>query len=127
MAKDMSFSYLLDFYAPALTEKQREIVEMYYYNDYSLAEIADNCGITRQGARDAIKRSETIINDLEYRLGFAKQYEQTKAELEKISVLAKKIIKENSQYGTNDYIHRYAENILKSVNNIALEDSENTD
>ena len=127
MAKDMSFSYLLDFYAPALTEKQREIVEMYYYNDYSLAEIADNCGITRQGARDAIKRSETIINDLEYRLGFAKQYEQTKAELEKISVLAKKIIKENSQYGTNDYIHRYAENILKSVNDIALEDSENTD
>ena len=127
MAKDMSFSYLLDFYAPALTEKQREIVEMYYYNDYSLAEIADNCGITRQGARDAIKRSETIINDLEYRLGFAKQYEQTKAELEKISVLAKKIIKENSQYGTNDYIHRYAENILKSVNNIVLEDSENTD
>ncbi|MBR2671664.1 MAG: DNA-binding protein [Oscillospiraceae bacterium] len=127
MAKDMSFSYLLDFYAPALTEKQREIVEMYYYNDYSLAEIADNCGITRQGARDAIKRSETIINDLEYRLGFAKQYEQTKEELEKISVLAKKIIKENSQYGTNDYIHRYAENILKSVNNIALEDSENTD
>ena len=127
MAKDMSFSYLLDFYAPALTEKQREIVEMYYYNDYSLAEIADNCGITRQGARDAIKRSETIINALEYRLGFAKQYEQTKAELEKISVLAKKIIKENSQYGTNDYIHRYAENILKSVNNIALEDSENTD
>ena len=123
----MSFSYLLDFYAPALTEKQREIVEMYYYNDYSLAEIADNCGITRQGARDAIKRSETIINDLEYRLGFAKQYEQTKAELEKISVLAEKIIKENSQYGTNDYIHRYAENILKSVNNIALEDSENTD
>ena len=127
MAKDMSFSYLMDFYAPALTEKQREIVEMYYYNDYSLAEIADNCGITRQGARDAIKRSETIINDLEYRLGFAKQYEQTKEELEKISVLAKKIIKENSQYGTNDYIHRYAENILKSVNNIALEDSENTD
>ena len=127
MAKDMSLSYLLDFYAPALTEKQREIVEMYYYNDYSLAEIADNCGITRQGARDAIKRSETIINDLEYRLGFAKQYEQTKEELEKISVLAKKIIKENSQYGTNDYIHRYAENILKSVNNIALEDSENTD
>ena len=110
-----------------MTEKQREIVEMYYYNDYSLAEIADNCGITRQGARDAIKRSETIINDLEYRLGFAKQYEQTKAELEKISVLAEKIIKENSQYGTNDYIHRYAENILKSVNNIALEDSENTD
>ena len=121
----MSFSYLLDFYAPALTEKQREIVEMYYYNDYSLAEIADNCGITRQGARDAIKRSETIINDLEDRLGFAKQYEQTKDGLEKISALAKKIIKENSQYGTNDYIQRYAENILKEVNIIASEDSEN--
>ena len=121
----MSFSYLLDFYAPALTEKQREIVEMYYYNDYSLAEIADNCGITRQGARDAIKRSETIINDLEDRLGFAKQYEQTKDGLEKISALAKKIIKENSQYGTNDYIQRYAENILKEVNMIASEDSEN--
>ena len=123
MAKDMSFSYLLDFYAPALTEKQREIVEMYYYSDYSLAEIAENCGITRQGARDAIKRSETIINDLEDRLGFAKQYNLTKAELEKIVGNARRIIKENSQYGTNDYIERYARDIIKSADRISLEES----
>ncbi|MGI5888589.1 MAG: sigma factor-like helix-turn-helix DNA-binding protein [Oscillospiraceae bacterium] len=112
MAKDMTFSYLLDFYAPALTDKQREIVEMYYYDDYSLAEIAENCGISRQGARDAIKRSETIVRDLEEKLGFAKQYEQTKAEVASISSYAGKIISENARYGVNDRIEGLAKDII---------------
>ena len=58
MAKDLSISYLLDFYGQMLTDKQREVTEFYYNDDLSLAEIADHCHITRQGVRDSIKRLE---------------------------------------------------------------------
>ena len=53
MAKKWEVSYLLDFYGDVLTEKQRDVMVQYYNDDYSLAEIAENFGITRQGVRDA--------------------------------------------------------------------------
>lgn len=65
MAKNLEISYLLDFYGDVLTEKQRDVMEQYYNDDLSLAEIADNFGITRQGVRDSIKRGESILLELE--------------------------------------------------------------
>ena len=53
MAKNLEISFLLDFYGSMLTEKQRIMIEYYYNDDLSLAEIADNEGITRQGGRTA--------------------------------------------------------------------------
>ena len=47
--KNLEFSVLLDYYGPVLTEKQRSILSEYYNDDLSLAEIAENYGITRQG------------------------------------------------------------------------------
>ena len=44
-----------------LTEKQREMLRQYYNDDLSLSEIGENFGITRQGARDAIKHGETTL------------------------------------------------------------------
>ena len=46
MAKNLEISFLLDFYGEMLTQKQREVIEYYYNDDLSLAEIADNEGIT---------------------------------------------------------------------------------
>lgn len=59
MAKDFEMGYLLDFYGEVLTPKQREMLRQYYNDDLSLSEIGENFGITRQGARDAIKHGET--------------------------------------------------------------------
>ena len=67
MAKNMEVALLLDFYGDMLTEKQREVMELYYNQDLSLAEIAENDGITRQGVRDSIKRAETQLLDMEDR------------------------------------------------------------
>ena len=61
MAKDLRITFLLDFYGDMLTEKQREVVECYYNEDLSLAEIAEEKGITRQGVRDGIKRAEQLL------------------------------------------------------------------
>ena len=71
MAKKWEVSYLLDFYGDVLTEKQRDVMVQYYNDDYSLAEIAENFGITRQGVRDAIKRGEATLLELEEKIGFA--------------------------------------------------------
>ena len=65
MAKDLEMGYLLDFYGEVLTQKQREMLRQYYNDDLSLSEIGENFGITRQGARDAIKHGETTLKELE--------------------------------------------------------------
>ena len=67
MAKDFEMGYLLDFYGEVLTPKQREMLRQYYNDDLSLSEIGENFGITRQGARDAIKHGETALRELEER------------------------------------------------------------
>ena len=64
MAKNLEISYLLDFYGDVLTDKQRDVMEQYYNDDFSLSEIAENFGISRQGVRDAIKRGETTMLEL---------------------------------------------------------------
>ena len=91
MAKNLEISYLLDFYGDVLTEKQREVMEQYYTDDLSLAEIADNFGITRQGVRDSIKRGESTILELEQKIGFAGRYRSMQQQFARLDELAKDI------------------------------------
>jgi len=70
--KDLNMSYLLDFYGEAIPEKQKEILSEYYNEDLSLAEIAQNFDISRQGARHLIKKGEEHLIFLEEKLGLAK-------------------------------------------------------
>ena len=63
--KPLEMSLLFDFYGETLTEKQRELFDLYYNEDLSLAEIAEHAGITRQGVRDSIKRAEHALGDTE--------------------------------------------------------------
>ena len=66
--KNMMFPVLLDTYGVLLTERKREILDYYYNEDYSLAEISEITGISRQGVRDAIKKSEEEIYAYEAKL-----------------------------------------------------------
>ncbi|MEG0769003.1 MAG: sigma factor-like helix-turn-helix DNA-binding protein [Ruthenibacterium sp.] len=91
MAKDLTVSYLLDFYGDALTEKQRDVMEQYYNDDLSLAEIATNFGITRQGVRDAVKRGEGTVRELEEKIGFAARYRSVQDGVRKLEQLARQI------------------------------------
>ena len=61
---------LIDIYGNALSERQRDVVDLYYNEDLSLAEISENCGITRQGVRDAIRHGVETLYSLESSLGF---------------------------------------------------------
>ena len=71
MSKNLDITLLLDFYGDLLTEKQRTFISYYYNDDLSLAEIAANEGITRQGVRALIKRTEGLLLNYEEKLGFA--------------------------------------------------------
>ena len=87
VTKNLEISYLLDFYGDVLTEKQRDVMEQYYNDDLSLSEIGENFGITRQGARDAIKHGETTLKELEEKVGFAARYRRVQQTLEELEQL----------------------------------------
>ena len=73
--KDMKYSLLLDFYGDILSERKREIIELYYNEDLSLAEVSEITGISRQGVRDSVKKTESELMQLEEKLGLAKRFE----------------------------------------------------
>jgi predicted DNA-binding protein YlxM (UPF0122 family) len=85
MAKDIKISLLLDFYGDMLTPKQREVAELYYNEDLSLAEIAQHSGITRQGVRDSIKRAEFQLLEYENVLGLHGRFLQMQEALAEIA------------------------------------------
>ena len=77
--KDLRISVLLDHYGAMLTDKQREVIDLYYNDDLSLAEIAEQEGITRQGVRDNIKRGEAQLLEMEQKLHAARRFERLAA------------------------------------------------
>ncbi len=67
-AKNLLLPCLLDIYGPLLTDRKRELLDYYYEEDYSLSEISELTGISRQGIRDSIKKSEAELMELEDKL-----------------------------------------------------------
>lgn len=74
--KDLRVSVLLDYYSPMLTEKQRDVIDLYYNEDLSLSEIAEHEKITRQGVRDSIKRGEQTLYEMEEKFRLAERSDQ---------------------------------------------------
>ena len=122
MAKNLEISFLLDFYGEMLTQKQREVIEYYYNDDLSLAEIADNEGITRQGVRDSIKRAEAQLLEMEERLGLARRFQDMQKSLAAICDCAIAIQDLNAQNGAVGDIDAQAAKILALAQEIAVND-----
>jgi predicted DNA-binding protein YlxM (UPF0122 family) len=98
-AKNLHVTVLLDFYGEMLTQKQREVVELYYNEDLSLAEIAEHSGITRQGVRDSIKRAENQLLDCESKLGLWARFLEIRRGLEEIADVARQLQSANNGVG----------------------------
>ena len=67
---------LFDFYGELLTERQKEFFDLYYNEDLSLSEIAENSGISRQGVRDVIVRAEAAMQEVEDKTGLIRRFHQ---------------------------------------------------
>ena len=74
MEKLARMALLADFYGPLLTEKQRNILDLYYQQDLSLAEIAAGEQISRQGIHDLLKRTERNLTEYEKKLGLVQRF-----------------------------------------------------
>ena len=113
--KNLKVSLLLDFYGETLTQKQREVIELYYDEDLSLAEIAEHAKITRQGVRDCIKRGEATLFFMEEKLGLAKRFERMEKILAEIGRSADQIGEINERYCFSSEIGDYAQKIKSAL------------
>jgi len=101
---------LFDFYGELLTERQRNIYEAVVFDDFSLSEVAEDQGITRQGVHDMIRRCQKALNDYEAKLGLVRKFEQTKALANSIQVQTKAFRRDQDM----EHIDRI-EGILKEI------------
>lgn len=118
MAKDLSMCRLIDTYAAVLTEKQRSVLVMYYDEDLSLGEIAELEGITRQGVRDAIKRGENTLLELEAQLHFADRFRDYSDLVQKIRTYAKNILAYADSRGYTSQIKNSAQGIVETADEL---------
>ena len=84
---------LFDFYGDLLTERQREFYDLYYNEDLSLAEIAENYGISRQGVRDVIVRAEAAMSEIEEKTHIIRRFHQSKAAIAAIDAAADELLR----------------------------------
>ena len=82
---------LFDFYGELLTDRQKEFYDLYYNEDLSLSEIAENYGISRQGVRDVIVRAENYMTEIEDKTGLIKRFMHLQPHVEKIVDAAQQI------------------------------------
>ena len=82
---------LFDFYGELLTDRQKEFFDLYYNEDLSLSEIAENEGISRQGVRDVIVRAKAAMQEIEDKTGLIRRFEQFRGHLDAICDAAEEI------------------------------------
>lgn len=75
---------LFELYGVLLTDRQRELVRLYYYDDLSLNEIAQDLGISRQAVFFGLKRSEKVMEEYEKKLGLLRKSSLQRKKLHKI-------------------------------------------
>lgn len=116
MANNVEITILLDFYGEMLTQKQHDFLNLYYNEDLSLSEIGENEGITRQGVRDAIKRAESQLYEMETKLGFVKKWNDIADTLGDIIACSDEI----NEYNLNHGLSREINDTTVKIKSLAL-------
>src|SRR4029079_6964540 len=78
-------NYLFDFYQALLTSKQRNYMSLYYLDDFSLGEIANEYQISRQAVYDNLKRTEAMLEEYEEKLLLFQKFQKRKQIIENIN------------------------------------------
>ena len=111
---------LYDFYGELLTERQKEFFDLYYNEDLSLAEIAENAGISRQGVRDVIVRAEGIMQEVEDKTGLIRRFHTMKQQLQQVREDAVRL-REISFDLEHAELERLSAKVLESVDTLLKE------
>ena len=87
MIKTDRMNYLLDFYKTLLTDHQKTIAELHYYEDLSLSEITDHTQNSRAAVHETLQRVESLLEEYESKLHLVDKYLKRKAYLEELGLL----------------------------------------
>lgn len=91
LEKTTRMNFLYDFYYSLLTPKQQSYMSLYYLDDYSLGEIAEEYEISRQAVYDNIKRTEAMLEEYEEKLGLLEKFQKRN----KLFARLKELLNEN--------------------------------
>ena len=80
----LEMTLLYDYYGDLLTERQRSCVDLRYNQDLSLAEIAQELGVSRQGVFDNLSRAEALLRNMEEKTGCVRRALQARKAVSKI-------------------------------------------
>jgi predicted DNA-binding protein YlxM (UPF0122 family) len=112
---------LFDFYGELLTDRQKEFYDLYYNEDLSLAEIAENYGITRQGVRDVIVRAEAILTETEDKTGIIRRYHKVQEQIQAIEQALEALIALNENKYRDDLMEAHLLRIRSAAQAIKKE------
>ncbi|MGN0794344.1 MAG: sigma factor-like helix-turn-helix DNA-binding protein [Aristaeellaceae bacterium] len=87
VSRKVEIAWLMAFYGGMLTDKQREVLALHCEEDMSLAEIAQETGVSRQGVHDMLTRSAQRLLDMEDKLGVAARFRRMETGLERCRAL----------------------------------------
>ncbi len=111
---------LFDFYGDILTDRQKEFYDLYYNEDLSLGEIAENNGISRQGVRDVIVRAEATLTELEDKTGLIHRFLEIQKQLTLIDTKSAELLTLCQQFDS-PRLEQLATEIRDSAQSIAKE------
>ena len=114
----LQMTMLYDFFGELLTEKQQEYFDLYHNEDLSLSEIASQAGISRQGVHDIITRAEKTLLEFEEKTGVVKRWNETRAQLEKAEVMAKKL---GELTKNNPGLDSLTSQLVKTLQNLSMQ------
>ena len=97
-------SMLFDFYGDLLTQRQQEFFDLYYNEDLSLSEIAENYGISRQGVRDVIVRAEAIMTEMEDKTHIIQRFQRSAGVIVALDALADQLLEAVDRRRYDDYM-----------------------
>ena len=112
---------LYDFYGDLLTDRQKEFYDLYYNEDLSLAEIAENYGITRQGVRDVFVRAEAYLTEIEDKTGLIRRFHTMQSQLREIADCIRQVTDLNDKRLGSDELEVLASRIQSLTNKLIQE------
>ncbi|MBR2735753.1 MAG: YlxM family DNA-binding protein [Firmicutes bacterium] len=93
MVKNMGeISMLFDFYGDLLTDRQKMVLDYYYGDDYTLSEIAEYAGISRQAVHDTVHKAEKALRSYESVLGLVSRYRKNSEDIRTASGILERVM-----------------------------------
>lgn len=97
MDKMIEMNIRNDLYGSMLTIRQREIINLYYEENFSLSEIAEEFSISRQAVHDTLKKAEKALVVYERKLGLVEKFKKSEKAVRSIDKIIEKLVKEHSE------------------------------